>query len=247
MDAKLNTRLSYQTPDSHDDTIKTILRFAEYLTARGYVSNTLGNICVRVKHSDYEDGVCYTKHRGVSLEEMTEANIVVTDVPVGTNLQGKFDPSIGHQLNRRAFMLRDDINSVIHVHANSVIAYFSATQATSLKYLSEDTALIIEGDVHVLEPGANVELVPNLMDQFIHETNVFVMPHHGITALGKTLSQAYHRLNSVIAEVDRLIQACTISNLSDLPLTYRSTEEVKEMFLDGARVVYGTSQPDDFV
>src|SRR5881296_4602018 len=66
-----------------------ILACARRLTARGYVANQLGNVAVRVPHPAHEHGIIYTKHAGVSLEDATADNIVITDVPTGALLYGR--------------------------------------------------------------------------------------------------------------------------------------------------------------
>jgi ribulose-5-phosphate 4-epimerase/fuculose-1-phosphate aldolase len=63
------------------DIAAEIVRYGRMVVARGYIHNSLGNIAIRVPHPAYPDGVAYTKHSGVSLEEMTIDNVVVTDIP----------------------------------------------------------------------------------------------------------------------------------------------------------------------
>ena len=102
-----------------------ILGCARRLTARGYVANQLGNVAMRIPHPAHEHGVIYTKHAGVSLEDATVDNIVITDVPTGALLYGRLPTSIGHQLNREILKLRRDVNAVIHVHHDETIALFA--------------------------------------------------------------------------------------------------------------------------
>ena len=59
------------------------LRYARMLSARGYVASSTGNVVMRVPHANYPDGVCYVKCMGVSLEEMTIDDLIITDVPSG--------------------------------------------------------------------------------------------------------------------------------------------------------------------
>ena len=75
--------------------VEEILTFARRLVARGYVHNQLGNIAVRVVHAQHPHGVIYTKHAGVSLEDATADNIVITDVPTDALLYGQRPTSIG--------------------------------------------------------------------------------------------------------------------------------------------------------
>src|SRR5688572_16636847 len=98
------------------------LTYARMLVSRGYVHNTLGNMAIRRPHPGYEHGVVYTKHSGVSLEEATADNIVITDIPTPRLLHGTVPTSVGHQLNREILRLRTDINAVIHVHHDETIA-----------------------------------------------------------------------------------------------------------------------------
>src|SRR5436190_15236638 len=65
-----------------DETIaEQIVRYGRMVAKRGYIHNSLGNIAIRVLHPDYQHGIAYTKHSGISLEEMTIENVVITDIP----------------------------------------------------------------------------------------------------------------------------------------------------------------------
>src|SRR5690348_5298763 len=96
--------------------VATFLRYARLLAARGYVHNTLGNIVLRVPQPEFPHGVAYTKHAEISLEEMGEDNIVITDIPTSRVLHGEKLTSIGHNLSREILRLRPDIHATIHVH-----------------------------------------------------------------------------------------------------------------------------------
>jgi L-fuculose-phosphate aldolase len=220
--------------------IGELVRYGEWLTRRGYVVNTLGNIAVRGEHPrDPGMQVAYTKHMGVSLEEMTEENVVVTDLLRGELLFGTRPPSLGHQMNRAVFRLRPDVNAVIHVHVDDVIAYFSVTGERELRYVSADAALVLGRPVLVLDPNVNVERDALLLEQTAGGTNCIVMPNHGITTFGRTLSEAYHRTNSLVAEVRRIIKAMELSELTGRPLPWLPDAIVQQMYRDGESVIYG--------
>jgi L-fuculose-phosphate aldolase len=226
-------------------TAKQLLAYADRLARRGYVMNTLGNIALRVRHSfDPEHGVIYTKQMGISLEEMGLENVVVTDVTAGRLLYGKTPPSIGHIMNRTIFRLRPDINAVIHVHPNEVIAYFSATGARELKYISADTALILSAPAWVLEPNINVEIDASLLEDFAHKTNCIIMPNHGVTTLGRSISEAYHRMTSTVAEVQRTILALQIAASIGREVNWISEASVQKMYDDAEMVIYGAPNPE---
>ena len=59
------------TPIAFDPAIgQQFIKYARLVAGRGYVHNTLGNIVMRAAHPDFPDGLAYTKHAEVSLEEM---------------------------------------------------------------------------------------------------------------------------------------------------------------------------------
>lgn len=221
---------------------RQLLKYAAMLSARGYVMNTLGNVALRVRHEcDPQHGVAYTKHMGISLEEMEIDNVVVTDIPQGRLLHGRRIPSIGHVMNRTIFRLRSDVNAVIHVHPNEVIAYFSATGARQLDYVSADTALVLSRPAWVLEPNVNVETDAALLEGFVDRTNCIIMPNHGVTTLGRDLSEAYHRMTSTVAEVQRIILALQIGRYAGSAVSWIPAEAVQQMYDDAEKVIYGAS------
>ena len=85
----------------------TYVRYAHRLAARGYVQSTLGGMVIRAEHPDYPDGIAYAKPAGVSLEEMTTEDLVITDIPYGRILHGQAATSVGHQMNREITTSRD--------------------------------------------------------------------------------------------------------------------------------------------
>ena len=209
---------------------------AARLVARGYVHNSLGNLALRVPHPGYEHGVVYTKHAGVSLEETTVDHIVITDVPTPRLLHGSRPTSIGHQLNREILRLRPEINAVIHVHHDESIAFFSGGR--ELQVLSLDFPLVMGAPIHVLPSHVNVELDVAPLRDFIERTNAIVMENHGVTTLGRTVSEAYHRLNTLAAEVRRNITALSLAAATGEKVAVVDAESVEWGYRHGDSVLY---------
>ena len=217
------------TPIHFDAAIGSeFLRYAGMVAARGYIHNTLGNMAMRVPHPDFPDGVAYTKHAGISLEEMGMENIVITDIPTSRILYGSRTTSVGHNLNREILRLRPDVHAVIHVHDDASIAFFGAG-FKEVKVLSLDMPFIHGKYPYYLPAHLDVEADVGPVKEFIGETNLVVLLGHGLTSLGRTVSEAYHRLNSFTAEVRRNIEAEKLSQITGVQPTYRSAEEIEEM------------------
>jgi ribulose-5-phosphate 4-epimerase/fuculose-1-phosphate aldolase len=215
-----------------------ILTVARRLTARGYVHNPLGNVAVRVAHPDHEHGVVYTKHAGISLEEMTADHVVVTDVSTGALLHGRVPTSVGHQLNREILRLRPDVGAVIHVHPDETIALLASRAVKELKVLSLEFPLIMGRPPVILPSHVDVEQDVGPVGEFIQGTNAIVMENHGVTTLGATPAEAYHRLNTLTAEVRRIAQAEALAAAAGTVVAYLEAEAVDFMYRNAVALQY---------
>lgn len=220
-----------------DDSVGALfLTYAARLVRRGYVHNSLGNLAIRVPHPGHDDGVVYTKPAGVSLEEATLDHLVVTDVPTPRLLHGTRPTSVGHQLNREILRLRPDVNAVIHVHHDESIAFF--TSGRELQVLSLDFPLVMGAPIHVLPSHVNVEADVAPLRDFVAGTNAIVMESHGLTTFGRTVSEAYHRLNTLVAEVRRNVTALLLAAATGDKVQVLDAESVEWGYRHGDAVLY---------
>ena len=227
------------TPVHFDSKIgNEFLRYARLLAGRGYIHNTLGNMAIRAAHPDYPDGVAYTKHAEISLEEMGVENIVITDISTSRLLYGSRMTRIGHNLNREILRLRPDIGAVIHVHDDATIAFFGSGGFREVKVLSLDMPFILGKPPYYVPASLDVEADVGPVKEFIAGTNVVVLLGHGVTALGRTISEAYHRLNSLTAEIRRNIEAEHLAALKGTRPLYRSASEIALMHKHAEAVIY---------
>ena len=217
---------------------RTFLKYARLIAARGYVHNTLGNIVLRVPHPDHPHGVAYTKHAELSLEEMEAENIVVTDIPTSRVLHGDKITSIGHNLSREILRLRPDIHATIHVHDDALIAFLGSGAASEVKMLSLDLPFVMGKPIHYVPAHVDVEADVSGVKDFIQDTNAVVLVGHGVTTLGRNVSEAYHRLNSLTAEVRRNIAAELLAARAGSRPHYRSEAEVQSMYRFAESIIY---------
>jgi rhamnose utilization protein RhaD (predicted bifunctional aldolase and dehydrogenase) len=73
---------------------------------------------------------------------------------------------------------------------------------------------------------------------FIADTNLVCLMGHGITALGRTISEAYHRLNSFTAEIRRNIEAERLAAIKGTVPLYRSDAEIALMHKHAEAIIY---------
>src|SRR5258707_461516 len=196
------------TPIAFDPVIgRQFIKYARLVAGRGYIHNTLGNVVIRAAHPDFPHGLAYTKHAEISLEEMELENIVITDIPTSRIVWGERMTSVGHNLSREILRLRPDINATIHVHDDAIIALLGSGAPQEFKVLSLDPPFVLGKPVHFVPAHVDVEADVSSVAGFIQDTNSIVLVGHGVTTLGRTLSEAYHRLNTLTAEVRRGIVA----------------------------------------
>src|SRR5688572_1622999 len=217
---------------------RVFLKYARMLAARGYVHNTLGNVVLRVPHPDHPHGVAYTKHAELSLEEMEAENIVITDIPTSRILHGDRITSIGHNLSREILRLRPDVHATIHVHDDALIAFLGSGAASEVKMLSLDLPFVMGKPIHYVPAHVDVEADVSGVKDFIQDTNAVVLIGHGVTTLGRNVSEAYHRLNSLSAEVRRNIAAELLAARAGTRPHYRSEAEVQSMYRFAESIIY---------
>jgi ribulose-5-phosphate 4-epimerase/fuculose-1-phosphate aldolase len=217
---------------------RTFIKYARLVAGRGYIHNTLGNIVMRVPHPGHPHGVAYTKHAELSLEEMEPENIVVTDIPTSRILLGDKITSIGHNLSREILRLRPDINATIHVHDDALLAFFGSGAFREVKTLSLDLPFVLGKPIHYVPAHVDVEADVSSVKDFIGNTNSVVLLGHGVTTLGRNVSEAYHRLNSLTAEVRRNIAAELLAAQAGSRPHYRSEEEIQAMYRFAESIIY---------
>ena len=224
---------------SLDESIGTLLlQYARLVVGRGYIHNSLGNIAIRAPHPDFEHGVAYTKHAEVSLEEMTLDNVVITDIPTPALLYGTVPTSVGHNLNREILRLRPDIGAVIHVHHDETIALFASGAVKELRVLSLEFPYVMAKPPHVVPSHLDVEQDVGPVAGFIQDTNSVIMENHGVTTLGRTISEAYHRLNTLASEVRRTARAVELAASAGTDIHYLAPDAVDWMYRYAESVIY---------
>jgi len=213
------------------------VRYAHMLAARGYVQSSVGNMVIRAPHPAYPDGVCYVKPNGVSLEEVALDDLVITDVPFGRILYGDRATTVGHQMNREMLRLRPDIHCVIHLHHDETVALL-ATGIEELRPTGLTFSYLMQKPAHFLPAHINVEEDVAPIKTFIQDTNCVLMKRHGFTVLGRTVSECYHRVNTLAAEVKRIILAELLAAARGTRPDYISKEDMETMFRHGDAVMY---------
>jgi ribulose-5-phosphate 4-epimerase/fuculose-1-phosphate aldolase len=234
-------RVNELTPDravSFDPkVVKDYVTYAHRLAARGLVNSSVGGMVIRVRHPNYPDGVCYAKPQGISLEEVETGDLVITDIPYGRILAGDRATTVGHQMNREILRLRPDINSVIHLHHDEMIAFMAAGY-DKIRSFSLTYGYLMQKPAHYLPASVNVEEDVAPIKTFIQDTNCIIMKRHGFTVLGRTVSEAYHRTCVLVSEIKRNIIVEQLCAANGKTPEYITDAELEHMYRHGDAVMY---------
>jgi L-fuculose-phosphate aldolase len=229
---------------AHEADVKSFMSYARRLVRRDLVCNTLGNIVLRLQDDRLPNGVgLLTKRRGVSLEELRIGDLVVTDVEQPTLYHGSIPPSGGHLLNQRLFRVNaiENIHAVIHTHADLAIGLLSQLYPGEFAFVSVDTAIVLGSPPTIFDYGVNPESDVDQIDEVNLHASCLLMPNHGITTVGSSLSEAYHRHTSIIAELKRLLIAMIVAHIKDRKIRTTPLEDTAELFALGTRFLYGSN------
>ncbi len=121
------------------------------LAATGLVDLTFGNLSIL----DTAAGVFAIKPSGVPYHALTAADMVVVSID-GIVVHGVCRPSSDTPTHRRLFLEFEGVQSVVHTHSRSAVAFAQAARAIPL--LGTTHADYFHGDVPITRPMTDAEI-----------------------------------------------------------------------------------------
>ncbi len=95
----------------------------------------------------------------------------------------------------------------------------------------------------VRQSHVNVELDVGPLKDFIQATNAVVMENHGVTTLGRTISEAYHRLNTLASEARRVMAAESLAAAKGTEVRYLPAADVEWSYGQADAIIYPSARP----
>jgi L-fuculose-phosphate aldolase len=169
----------------------------EHLTAichrlyeKGMIAAGDGNVSVRMPG----DQVLVTPsgfHKGF----IRPQDLIVTDLS-GKRLRGQHNPSSEFLMHALAYTERPDILAVVHAHPPITVGLALAGVSLAQCVLSE-TCLILGAILTAPYSTPTTEEVPRVLRPYVRQANAIVMDRHGALTLGRTLDEAYNRMEAM--------------------------------------------------
>lgn len=171
-----------------------MVRLGRLMWERGYVAATDGNLSARLGH-----GRLLVTASGLSKGFLTVDDLTVIDLegqPL-SSFRGRGQRASSEiQMHLEVFRQRPDVHAVVHAHPPASTAFSIAGVSLARCVIPE--VVVTLGAIPTADyatPGTAE--VPRSIQQVIQDHDAIIMAHHGSLTVGKTLWEAYLRLEKV--------------------------------------------------
>ena len=174
---------------SEFETRREIVEIGRRLWDRGYVAANDGNISARLG-----DRILVTP-TGLSKGFLKADDIVVVSES-GVKLAGRADPTSELPMHLAVYGDRTDVEAVVHAHPPKATGFAVAGVPLAQCVLPE--VILTLGEVPLAGYATpSTEEVARSIREFIPRFNAILLSNHGVLTLGRDLSQAYFRMETV--------------------------------------------------
>ncbi len=193
-----------------DDVRQAVCTVCRRLYERGLIAGQDGNVSVRIA-----DDVVLVTPAGLSKVDVHPEDLVELGLD-GTVRSGTRRPSSELAVHLRAYQRRADVRAVVHAHPPIATA-FSITSQTI------DTAALAElrygvGPVALVPYGTpSTDAAADVFDPFWASHDAFLMAHHGVLTVGRSLTEAHQRMESLENGARTLWTARALGPVQSLP------------------------------
>jgi L-fuculose-phosphate aldolase len=153
---------------------------------RGLTLASGGNLSARVPDSD----LFLMTGTGTWLDRLTLDDFALIDLE-GNVVGGNPRPSVEWKLHHQSYLVRDDINSVIHVHPQTAVLLDAMGHA--IRLITLDHAYYLKKVERIAFFPAGSHEVAVAAAEAARECNAVILGFHGSSTLGETVEMALRR------------------------------------------------------
>ncbi len=204
-----------------------IIEVMNRIYQNGMTTTSGGNLSIL----DDDDSIWITP-KGIDKGSLTDKDIVRI-FPDG-KIEGIHEPSSEYPFHLAIYKARPDIKAILHAHPPSLVAFAITRKIPNTKIVPKASEICGEVGYAKYElPGSEI-LGEIIAKKFINGHSTVLMENHGIVTVGKSLMQAFQKLETLVFCARLTINAKSISNvkyLTDSELKLSRSEFVLEQFL----------------
>ncbi len=205
------------------DAKNTIVNTAQYLTQKGFLSATGGNLSLRIAG---QNAFAITPSNYDYMKMLPE-DICVLDLDLN-RLEGDRKPSVESAMHAAIYQVRRDVNAVVHTHQ---------VYPSTLAIINAPIPALYDEQVRFL--GRSVEIIPyapsgtgSLKNQVARHVrdhhNAYMMANHGALVFGTDMERAVHNVEVLEkCSLAYLLALCTENKISKIPLLVREVAFAK--------------------
>ncbi|MBN1137007.1 MAG: class II aldolase/adducin family protein [Anaerolineae bacterium] len=171
-----------------------MVRIGRLMWERGYVAAEEGNLSARLG----PDRLLVTPS-GLSKGFLSAENLVVIrpDGELVPSYRGRGQkPSSEILMHLEVYRQRPDVSAVVHAHPPTAVA-FSIAEVTLAQCILPEVVVTLGGIPTAEYATPGTAEVPESISQAIQECDAIILAHHGTLTVGRTLWDAYQRLEKV--------------------------------------------------
>jgi L-fuculose-phosphate aldolase len=186
------------------------------LYAKGLIAAGDGNLSVRVDVGRWMVTASGTHKGFLTDDDVLEVDAGGRLTPTSAAEPGGRRPSSEWSLHASCYAERPDCGAVVHAHPPTTIALALAGVSMEDPVLSE--AALTLGRVPVAPyVTPTTEAVGEILRPFVRTANAVILAHHGAVCLGRTLDEAWRRMETLEHTALVIWRARTLGAVAALP------------------------------
>jgi L-fuculose-phosphate aldolase len=187
-----------------------LVRCCRLMAAKGLVAGTEGNLSAR----DKDDTILMTPS-GVNKGEVEPEMLVRLSLDAKV-LEGDREPTSEKFMHLQFYRERAGVGGVVHGHPVFCTAFAAAHRELPENILPELIATI--GHIPLVPYGRpSSAKLADALSPYCRKHNVFLLQNHGATAVGKSILEAYQRLEVAEAYAKTVWAAAALGGVKPLP------------------------------
>ncbi len=196
---------------------KELVEICHRVYEKGFVSAYDGNISIATPQNTF-----LITRSAVRKGDVTEDDIIEIDA-AGNILSGRGKISTEYKIHLYAYSKRPDVNAVVHCHPVFATAFASLGEGLTGNYFPE--VILTLGKVPLCKYATpSTDELPLSMEPYIDYAWGFLLQNHGAVTLGKTLKDAYNKMEKLEHSAQILLMTKLLGGANVLPV-----EKVKEL------------------
>jgi L-fuculose-phosphate aldolase len=172
------------------DARAAVAEICRRMYARGLIAAGDGNVSARLG----KDRLVLTPS-GLSKGFLTPEDIIVTDLE-GKKVSGRGKPSSEYKMHTFVYAERPDVMAVVHGHPPMTVALALAGISMAQCVLSESCLVLGPVPTAPYATPSTTEVTDGLRP-IVQRATAIIMDRHGALTMGRTLEEAYNRLETL--------------------------------------------------